>query len=245
MTPRNPIIAVVGGNDSDPSLVKAAERVGVAIAEAGAVLLTGSQPMPGEDIKRASMRGALEASKKKGVVARRVGILPAREEPQSTDVAQCLVRTGLKGIQRNPITGMTCDAMIVFEGGAGTLAELGFALAARKPILFAGSIDGLRRKAKDKRADLLGYLDQGTGRFPEILGRPVKSSQIVELIDERLKTSSDSAEISDDDSWAGPLVQKAIKMVDPGKLRQKSGFPSEGVLRPSKEEFEEWLRGTQ
>jgi uncharacterized protein (TIGR00725 family) len=242
MTQRRPIIAVVGGNKANDSQLDAAFRVGAAIAEAGAVLLTGGQPTDKPDIKRRAMLGALDASKKKDVAARFVGILPAKEQPKSTGaVEQCLVRTRLESSERNPITGMTCDAMIVFEGGAGTLAELGFALAAEKPILFVGSIESLRRNAKIESKGLLRNLEEGSERFPKILGRRVESTQIDGFIEKCLGECRNSAAVSDDDSWAELLVQKAIKMIDPKALRQDSGFP-EGVSDLTKEKFEKLWR---
>jgi len=142
--------------------------------------------------------------------------------------------------------------MIVFEGGGGTLSELGFGLAAQKPILFAGSIAGLKKilaehdpTKRDEWGRMQSNLDKGSKKFRAILGQLENWQQIEGLVVALLEKSTDSAAPPVDHihgdyaAWAGPLVEKAIKEAKSAIRSQRSGFPDIQTL--PKVEFENWL----
>ena len=107
-----------------------AMAVGRAIAERGAVLLTGGR----SGVMEAASRGAREAG---GFT---VGILPgasAAESPPNPYVELPLY-TGL-GEARNWVNVCASDALIAIGGGFGTLSEIALALKARKPLVLLGS----------------------------------------------------------------------------------------------------------
>ena len=114
----------------DDRTAEIATAVGRAIAERGAVLLTGGR----SGVMEAACRGAREAG---GFT---VGILPgasAAESPPNPHVELPLY-TGL-GEARNWVNVCASDALIAIGGGFGTLSEIALALKARKPLVLLGS----------------------------------------------------------------------------------------------------------
>jgi uncharacterized protein (TIGR00725 family) len=158
---RRPIIGVFGGNKIEDHVVRAATALGGQIVLQDAILLTGGVP-GAKQVKQAAMQGALNA---RAAGARLIGVLKKESGPACTKT-QRFVTTGLSNAERNPINILTSDAVIVMTGDAGTLAELGFALAANKPIFFfAGSFGALRATFKDnikERTKLGDLLKRGT-----------------------------------------------------------------------------------
>jgi predicted Rossmann-fold nucleotide-binding protein len=181
---RRIIVGAIGGDRQK----EGALALGKAVAEAGCILLTGGKLLTGQDpganeVKHAAMIGAVSA-KGAGSIARLVGIIPdnrteivpgERNWDESVEKSLFLL-TGLPSNLRNLINGVTPDVLVAFGGGRGTLAELAFALAARKKIIlwdcashqrllsnfrkyFSDPVDQLRRprlhgqrRAKDSRA---------------------------------------------------------------------------------------------
>jgi predicted Rossmann-fold nucleotide-binding protein len=136
---RKSIIAVVGGNKDVPATTQlAAEHVGRAVALVGAILLTGSQPKHGHEVKRLAMRGAVAVNRAAPFSA----MLPDYEHAEFAvnSATQRLIETRLPSSERNLITALTSDVMIAFEGAKGTLSEIRFALAANCPVIFVGSL---------------------------------------------------------------------------------------------------------
>lgn len=114
----------------DEKIGAIAMAVGRAIAERGAVLLTGGR----SGVMEAASRGAREAG---GFT---IGILPgasAAESPPNPYVDLPLY-TGL-GEARNWVNVCASDALIAIGGGFGTLSEIALALKARKPLVLLGS----------------------------------------------------------------------------------------------------------
>src|SRR5262245_54046126 len=128
-TPRT-VIGVMGPAACDGQTAELARAVRRAIAERGAVLLTGGR----SGVMEAACRGAREAG---GLT---IGILPgavAAESPPNPFVELALY-TGL-GEARNWVNVCASDALIAIGGGFGTLSEIALALKARKPIVLLGS----------------------------------------------------------------------------------------------------------
>lgn len=210
--------------------------------------------MPGSQVKRAAMRGAVSAHSIQGIFARFVGVLPKSEarEFKTEPSTQRLVPTPFSSGERNPINAMASDAMLVFEGGEGTLAELGFALTVQRPIFFVGSVVALRASFNETETitRLKNLLEQGLKKFPAIGGRP-SPENIANMLRICLEGTNDTAGIPDhreallgtadiDDQWARRLVRIAIAKIPTQLLRTSSGFPDlPGVL--NKADFEDWL----
>jgi hypothetical protein len=126
-------------------------------------------------------------------------------------------------------------------GGAGTLAELGFALAASKPIFFfAGSFGALRDTFNDnldERAELKDLLKRGTPKYVEFSGKR-DSCNIEQLLGDLFNNQNIDGH---GESAVAELVQKAIDGLGDAYRFMESGFPGlNDVL--AKTDFEEWLR---
>jgi len=125
-----PVIGVMGPAACDDQIAELAHAVGRAIAERGAVLLTGGR----SGVMEAASRGARDAG---GLT---VGVLPgagAADSPPNPYVDLALY-TGL-GEARNWVNVCSSDALIAIGGGFGTLSEIALALKARKPLVLLGS----------------------------------------------------------------------------------------------------------
>jgi uncharacterized protein (TIGR00725 family) len=127
-------IGVIGraqrpGDELPQELLSAAQAVGRAIAERGAVLITGGTG----GVMEASARGAKEAG---GLT---VGFLPHADPSHANPYIDLVFPTGL-GTVRNVLTARCADAVISVGGGVGTLNEITFAYDYAVPIVaLAGS----------------------------------------------------------------------------------------------------------
>ncbi|NGO54718.1 hypothetical protein [Allomesorhizobium camelthorni] len=242
--PRKPIIGVIGGNQVQHDIVSAAEAVGRAVAMEGAVLLTGGQPTEGNDVKRAAMRGAFAAQGVGAATARLIGVLPSAESAPRLGIdaaTQRFIETDLSSFQRNPINVLTSDAIIVMVGGGGTLAELGFALVACKPVFFAGSFGALTNTIVAEREKMRQALIKGIPKYVEFCGRPL-TYELVQARLERLFAPDNRISGTDCDveKAARELVQKAIDGLGDAYRFLESGFPGlPSVL--TKQDLEVWL----
>jgi uncharacterized protein (TIGR00725 family) len=129
-TGRRPVIGVMGPAACDEQTAEAARAVGRAVAERGAVLLTGGRT----GVMEAACRGARDAG---GLT---VGVLPGTvpaDSPPNPYVEVALF-TGL-GEARNWVNVCASDALIAIGGGFGTLSEIALALKARKPVVLLAS----------------------------------------------------------------------------------------------------------
>ena len=125
-----PVIGVMGPAACDEQTALLARALGQAIAERGAVLLTGGRA----GVMEAASRGARDAG---GLT---VGVLPgasAADSPPNAYVELALF-TGL-GDARNWVNVCASDVLIAVGGGFGTLSEIALALKARKPLVLLGS----------------------------------------------------------------------------------------------------------
>jgi hypothetical protein len=117
-------ITVIGsGGRIPPDVYQMAEELGRAIADRGAILITGGRG------------GVMEAACKGAKMGRglTVGILPGSEK-DANQYVDVMVMTGM-GDGRNVINVLSADAVIVVHGGAGTLSEVGLALKAGKKVI--------------------------------------------------------------------------------------------------------------
>jgi len=118
-------ITVIGGSRvEDPRVLEAAEKVGRLVAEKGAILVCGGRG----GVMEAAARGA----KKAGGLT--VGILPGQTRAEANPYIDVAIPTGLSWA-RNAVNVLAGDAVIVIGGAAGTLSEIGLALAYQKPVI--------------------------------------------------------------------------------------------------------------
>jgi uncharacterized protein (TIGR00725 family) len=156
------VIGVMGASRCDEATSEMARRVGVLIAQRGAVLLCGGRG----GVMEAAARGAKEAG---GLT---IGILPgmnAGETPPNPyiDVA---IFTGLRD-GRNWVNVCASDAIIAISGGYGTLSEIALALKVGKPVVLVHSWELPPREA----APL--YVAQTPEEAVEIAFREIGSSR--------------------------------------------------------------------
>jgi uncharacterized protein (TIGR00725 family) len=125
-----PYIAVIGPGRADRSELDAAEAVGRALAEAGAVVVCGGLG----GVMEAACRGAREAG------GTTLGLLPGSDRSAANDWVSVAVPTGL-GEARNALIVRAADAVVAVAGEYGTLSEIGLALKAGKPVVGIGTWD--------------------------------------------------------------------------------------------------------
>ena len=106
----------------------AAERVGRALAERGAVVVCGGRG----GVMEAACRGA------KAGGGATLGILPGLDRAEANPFVDMAVPTGL-GEARNALVVRACDALIAVGGEWGTLSEIALALAAGKRVVGLGT----------------------------------------------------------------------------------------------------------
>lgn len=117
-------IGVVGEGVCSRATARRAERVGAAIARAGAVLFCGGRT----GVMEAAARGAARAG---GTV---VGVLPGFSRRDANRWVTIPVVTGMDQA-RNVVLVRSCDAVIAVGGAYGTLSEIALALKLGVPIV--------------------------------------------------------------------------------------------------------------
>ncbi len=117
-------IGVIGEGRCSTRIAGRAERVGAAIAAAGAVLLCGGLG----GVMEAASRGAARAG---GVV---VGLLPGVDRVEANRWITIPIVTGMDQA-RNVILVRSCDALIAVGGMYGTLSEIALALKLGRPVI--------------------------------------------------------------------------------------------------------------
>ena len=121
-------MAVIGEGRCAPSTAARAERVGAALAAAGAVLLCGGLG----GVMAAASRGAARAG---GTV---VGLLPGFARTDANPWVTIPLVTGMDQA-RNVILVRSADAVIAVGGRYGTLSEIALALKFGTPVIGLGS----------------------------------------------------------------------------------------------------------
>jgi uncharacterized protein (TIGR00725 family) len=106
----------------------AAEAVGRALVEGGAVLVCGGRG----GVMEAACRGAKSAG---GLT---IGILPGASRREANPYVDIPIVTGL-GEERNAIITRTAQAVVAVGGSYGTLSEIVFALAFGVPVVGLGT----------------------------------------------------------------------------------------------------------
>ena len=125
MTRRKQILVI--GSDKDhcsETAYRTAYQVGAEVAKRGAVLLSGGLG----GVMEAASRGAKEAG---GFV---IGIIPQDEKKAANAYCDVVIATGI-GHARDFLTAYSADAIIVVEGGSGTMIEISAAYQKMIPII--------------------------------------------------------------------------------------------------------------
>jgi len=130
MNSRKPIIAVCGAGSCDAETSARAEKVGRAIAEAGAIMVCGGLG----GVMEAACQGASEHD---GIT---VGVLPSNDTYEANPYVQVPVATGF-GVGRNMVIAHTADVLIALGGSFGTLSEIALALNLGKRVVHIDSWD--------------------------------------------------------------------------------------------------------
>ncbi|HSM37226.1 MAG TPA: TIGR00725 family protein [Longimicrobiales bacterium] len=132
--PRPPRVAVCGGSAPDGEDLRAAEAVGRAVAEAGAVLVCGGLG----GAMAAACRGAADAG------GTTIGVLPGADPAAANPWVAIPLATGM-GEARNALVVAFADAIVAIGGAWGTLSEVALARAMGRPVVLLrpGLTDGL------------------------------------------------------------------------------------------------------
>jgi len=117
-------IAVVGGGSGADPTVSVAERVGLALATAGATVVCGGLG----GVMAAACRGAKAAG---GLT---VGILPGKDPHDANQWVDVVIATCL-GEARNALVVNSADGVVAIGGEYGTLSEVALALRAGIPVI--------------------------------------------------------------------------------------------------------------
>ena len=120
----------MGGSGADDESCAAAEVIGKALAEGGAIVVTGGRG----GVMEAACRGAKAAG---GLT---VGILPGDDRSAANPYLDVALPTGL-GEARNVLVVRAADAVVAVGGGYGTLSEIALALKLHKPVVGLGTWD--------------------------------------------------------------------------------------------------------
>ncbi|MDY6874987.1 MAG: TIGR00725 family protein [Chloroflexota bacterium] len=123
-----PIVAVIGGSAPTAEETAAAEALGRALAERGAVLICGGRG----GVMEAACRGAKSAG---GLT---IGVLPGTDRSEANPYVDIPIVTGIR-CARNVIITRTAQAVVAVGGSYGTLSEIGFALSFGVPVVGLGT----------------------------------------------------------------------------------------------------------
>ncbi|HEY6419567.1 MAG TPA: TIGR00725 family protein [Candidatus Binataceae bacterium] len=121
-------ITVIGAGDAPKEVCDAAFEVGREVARAGAVLVNGGLG----GVMQAAAAGARAAG------GHTIGVLPGYDLGAANPHIEFAIATGM-GEARNAIVVASADAVIALAGEGGTLAEIGFALKLKRPIVALNS----------------------------------------------------------------------------------------------------------
>lgn len=123
-----PLVGVIGGSAPTAEEERAAEAVGRALAQAGAVLICGG--------RTGVMEGACRGAKAAGGLT--IGILPGTDPREANPYVDIPIVTGMR-CARNVIIARTAQAVIAVGGSYGTLSEIAFALNFGTPVVGLGT----------------------------------------------------------------------------------------------------------
>lgn len=141
-------VAVIGGGAAPAADVEAARAVGLALAEAGAVLVCGGLG----GVMEGAARGAEEAG---GLT---VGILPGIDAAHANPSIRIAIPTGM-GEARNALVVRAAEAVVAIGGEWGTLSEIALARATGIDVITLGvpPADGLGLPSAESPAEAAAW----------------------------------------------------------------------------------------
>jgi hypothetical protein len=147
--------------------------------------------------------------------------------------------TGLSSEERDLINGATPDVFIALKGGAGTLCELGFALAAKKGVLFVDSIEALGEVFRRESATLKCNFDKALKKYPALPAFGVTTERLMKRVQCTLGDRRN--EIGNE----ATIIKQAINLAHRWSLGETGfpGLPSDPESRAKFEKFIEHLAG--
>ena len=142
-------VSVIGGSSIGPETAAVAETLGERLAERGHVVVCGGLG----GVMEAVCRGARAAG------GETIGILPTDDRRDANPHVTVPIATGM-GHARNALVVMNGDAAVAVDGAAGTLSEIGLALAQGRPVagLDTHDVDGV--EAVDSPAAAVEYVER-------------------------------------------------------------------------------------
>ncbi len=125
-------VAVVGGSDASRDEIEVAEALGAALAEGGAIVITGGRG----GVMEAASQGCFRAG---GLT---VGLLPGSDPEEANAWVSIPLATGL-GEARNALVVGAAECVVAVGGSWGTLSEVSLARRRGTPVGVLGSPLGL------------------------------------------------------------------------------------------------------
>ena len=145
-------VSVIGGSSIDEETAGVAAALGERLAERGHTVVCGGLG----GVMEAVCRGAREAD------GETIGVLPTDRRADANPHVTTPIATGM-GHARNALVVLNGDAAVAVDGAAGTLSEIGLALAQGRPVagLDTHDVDGVA--AVDSPADAVAYVERSAG----------------------------------------------------------------------------------
>lgn len=138
-----------------------AEEVGFLIAKNGAALLFGAE----KDLDSLSTAACRGAKRAEGVT---VGITYEKGLRVKEKDADIVIATGMvRGGGRETVLVLSCDAIITFGGGSGTLTEISIAYQANIPIITIKGTGGWSEKLENQYLDARNRIKVEVANNPE------------------------------------------------------------------------------
>ena len=146
-------VSVIGGSSIGPETAAVAETLGERLAERGHVVVCGALG----GVMEAACRGARAAG------GETIGILPTDDRRDANPHVTVPIATGM-GHARNALVVMNGDAAVAVDGAAGTLSEIGLALAQGRPVAGLDTHDVAGVEAVDSPAAAVEYVERTLDR---------------------------------------------------------------------------------
>jgi len=182
---RRTTIGVIGSSGEIPGsysddVMQMAHQIGAEIAASGAVLVSGGTT----GVMAAASQGASEAG---GLT---VGFLPDADYARASLYVDIAFPTGM-GTIRNLLTARCCDAVIMINGGVGTLNELTIAYDFGTPVVVVEGTGGWADRIRpaliedawldERRAVAITFAATAAGAVGQALRRATEPRRVTSL----------------------------------------------------------------
>jgi uncharacterized protein (TIGR00725 family) len=144
-------VSVIGGGVVSDEEYALAKEVGRLLGERGHAVVCGGLG----GVMEAACKGASEAG------GETIGILPGEDRSTANPYVGTAIATGL-GHARNGLVVMNGDAVIVVDGGPGTLSEIGFAGVFGRPVAGLQTHDAPGVEVVETPEEAVEYVERAT-----------------------------------------------------------------------------------